>query len=98
MGRAVHEHWPVLPCVEGDMPMMEKFMRVSAHSAYSACSRCSLHGEYIAGAVRCVSSSCHMLGSTGDCLQIGRLTLSACLHAYEARVLFWFRTMYHACT
>lgn len=32
--------------------IMEKLAMVMSHSAYSACSRCSLRGEYRGGAVR----------------------------------------------
>lgn len=47
-------HWPVLGLLQGDTPFMEKLFKLASHGSYGACYRCSLEGEHIAGAVRCV--------------------------------------------
>lgn len=57
------EQWPVLAFAEGDIMFMEKLMMVLSHSAYGACAKCSLVGEYVGGAVRCALQ----LESTASC-------------------------------
>lgn len=46
--------WPVLGCVEGDMPWLEKIIHSLGHAAKRACFKCALNGVWIpeANAVR----------------------------------------------
>lgn len=42
--------WPVLACVEGDIPWMEKITNSVGHTAKRACFRCATNGVWIAAA------------------------------------------------
>lgn len=48
----VIEHWPILACVQADIPAMCLLMEFCGHTAINACPRCCMPGETIGGTVR----------------------------------------------
>lgn len=52
--------WPVLCCVEGDIPWMQKLTNSIGHGGKRACFRCAQNGVWVfaANTVRYVGSSC----------------------------------------